>query len=44
MIGPIMNSGTSLFAGFVTFSTLGFVAHEKGLTIDDVVTQGKYDV
>ena len=35
-----MDSGTSIFAGFVTFSMLGFIAHEKGETVKEVVTQG----
>ncbi|XP_052063515.1 sodium- and chloride-dependent glycine transporter 2-like isoform X2 [Mytilus californianus] len=40
LIVPLMNSGTSLFAGFVTFSVLGFMAHEKGVSVEKVVTQG----
>jgi hypothetical protein len=41
MIIPFINSGTSIFAGFVTFSVLGFMAREKGMTVDEVATQGK---
>ena len=41
MIVTAVNSGTSNFAGLVTFSVLGFMAHQKGMEIDDVVTQGK---
>ena len=40
MIVPLINCATSIFAGFVIFSILGFMAHEAGTTVDKVVTQG----
>ncbi|KAK7096784.1 sodium- and chloride-dependent glycine transporter 1-like [Littorina saxatilis] len=40
MIVPLINCGTSIFAGFVIFSILGFMAHEAGSTVDKIVTQG----
>ncbi|XP_041356847.1 sodium- and chloride-dependent glycine transporter 1-like [Gigantopelta aegis] len=40
MIVPFLNCGTSVFAGLVIFSVLGFMAHETGVNIEDVVTQG----
>ncbi|KAJ8297706.1 hypothetical protein KUTeg_024237 [Tegillarca granosa] len=40
MIVPLINCGTSVFAGLVIFSVLGFMAHETGTKIEDVVTQG----
>ncbi|XP_069130755.1 sodium- and chloride-dependent glycine transporter 1-like isoform X2 [Argopecten irradians] len=40
LIVPIINCGTSIFAGFVIFSVLGFMANQTGSTIEDVVSQG----
>ena len=41
MLVPLINCGTSIFAGFVIFSVLGFLANQKGSTVHDVVSQGK---
>ncbi|CAH1777721.1 unnamed protein product [Owenia fusiformis] len=36
----ILNAGTSVFAGLVIFSVVGFMARETGESIDNVITQG----
>ncbi|VEN52506.1 unnamed protein product, partial [Callosobruchus maculatus] len=40
IIIPIVNCGTSILAGFVVFSVIGFMAHETGLPISTVATGG----
>ncbi|GFS19354.1 sodium- and chloride-dependent glycine transporter 1-like [Elysia marginata] len=40
MLVPLINCSTSLFAGFVIFAILGFMAHEGGVEVEDIVTQG----
>ncbi|XP_064629997.1 sodium- and chloride-dependent glycine transporter 1-like isoform X2 [Lineus longissimus] len=40
VIVPLINCFTSFFAGFVTFSVVGFMADEAGLTVEDVITSG----
>lgn len=40
IIVPLANSGTSIFAGFVVFSVLGFLSHETGVPVPSVATGG----
>ncbi|XP_058453847.1 sodium- and chloride-dependent glycine transporter 2 isoform X2 [Malaya genurostris] len=37
---PIVNCGTSIFAGFVVFSVLGYLSHRTGLPVSTVATGG----
>ncbi|XP_066954469.1 sodium-dependent proline transporter-like [Macrobrachium rosenbergii] len=37
---PILNCLTSIFAGFVVFAVLGFMAHRAGTTVDKVTAAG----
>ena len=41
LIVSIGNCLTSVFAGFVIFSFLGYLAAEEGKSVDDVVDSGK---
>ena len=36
----VMNSVTSILAGFAIFSIVGYMAHETGQNVDSVVSQG----
>ncbi|XP_077984966.1 sodium-dependent proline transporter-like [Glandiceps talaboti] len=40
LIVALINCGTSVFAGFVIFSTLGFMAQDSGVDVSEVVDQG----
>ncbi|XP_072181873.1 sodium- and chloride-dependent GABA transporter 2-like [Diadema setosum] len=40
LVVGFVNAGTSLFAGFVIFAILGFMAHEQGVEVKDVVDEG----
>ncbi|XP_004521781.1 sodium- and chloride-dependent glycine transporter 1 [Ceratitis capitata] len=37
---PIVNCATSIFAGFVVFSVLGFLSHQSGIPVATVATSG----
>ena len=40
LIVALINCGTSIYAGFVIFSVLGFMAAEKGVPVEEVATGG----
>jgi hypothetical protein len=41
VVVPTVNCGTSIFAGFVVFSVLGFMSHKTGLPVSSVATGGE---
>lgn len=40
LIVPIVDCLTSFFAGFVIFAVLGFMANQKGTTVEEVARGG----
>ena len=43
MIVSLINCGTSIFAGFVIFTMMGYMSHILGVPVPDVVKGGKTD-
>lgn len=44
MIVAFGNIGTSLFAGFVIFAIIGYLAQELNMKVEEVVDQGRFIV
>jgi hypothetical protein len=42
LIVSLANSATSILAGFVIFSAIGYMAHVHNLPVENIATDGKY--
>ena len=42
LLVPAINCLTSFYAGFVIFASLGFMAHQKGVSVDQVAAGGNH--
>jgi len=42
VIVTVINCATSLFAGFVVFAILGFMAEQQNVPVKDVATDGMH--
>lgn len=42
LIVSVTNSFTSILAGFVIFSAIGYMAHIHNLPVDNIATDGKH--
>ena len=40
IIIPLVNCGTSFFAGFIIFAVIGFMAADMGVGVEKVITSG----
>lgn len=41
VVVTIVNCVTSFYGGFLIFSVIGFMAHEAGLEVEEVITAGQ---
>ena len=41
---PLINCGTSLFAGFAIFGVLGYMAEVKGVEVEEVAASGEFSL
>lgn len=42
MVLPVLNCASSIYAGFVIFSVLGYMAKQAGVDIQDIAGSGTY--
>ena len=42
VVVPLINWGTSLYAGFVIFCVLGYMAKQAGVDVEDIADSGEF--